>query len=52
MVVNIASLPSTVTFVTGLACMRGTAEGGACDDDDWKFEAANAAPPHNKQIKA
>jgi len=32
--------------------MRGTAEGGAWDDDDWKFAAADAAPPHNKQIKA
>jgi hypothetical protein len=51
MVVNIASLPSTVTFVTGLVCMRGAAGGAAWDDDDWKLEAADNPPLHNKQIK-
>ena len=31
--------------------MRGTAEGAAWDDDVWKLEAADAAPPHSRQIK-
>jgi hypothetical protein len=51
MVVNIASLPSTVTFVTGLACTRGLAEGAAWDDDVCKLEAADTAVLHNKQLR-